>query len=370
MLRWRWLPDPFIVVPTIFLLVMGTATQYSIANKQNGIQVDLNLTTQLLAIGVGLGIMIALQYVRPAAHARWLKLFYLAALILLVMVQFFGVVVNGSQRWVNLGPVQIQPTEIAKLGLIVYLARMFDTREVAVNRFSTIIKSLLAAAVPAALILLQPDLGSAIVLVVIWIVMLFASRLKLSRFAFLLAALFAAVLVMIPFMAEYQQQRLVSYFNPDKDASGASYNVLQAGIAIGNGGLTGVGLDSGTQSQLNFLPSQHTDFVFAVASEKLGLIGSMGILLAFTLLIFRLSYVALKSTNQYERGICMGTSGMLFFHVFVNIGMNLGLVPVTGLPLPFLSYGGTFMVVTLMLVGLCASISRDLPKKGHVNTRG
>jgi rod shape determining protein RodA len=173
-------------------------------------------------------------------------------------------------------------------------------------------------------------------------------------------AIIGATVILVPFMAEYQQERLVSYFNPDKDTSGSSYNVLQAGIAIGSGGLTGNGISSGTQSQLNFLPSQHTDFIFAVTAEKLGLIGAMSVIVAFALIIMRTSHLAWATTNQYERGLLVGIAATLFFHIFVNIGMNLGLVPVTGLPLPLLSYGGTFMFVSIFALGIVVIISNNM----------
>ena len=356
--------DLYILVPVCYLVFIGVIVQYSILNKTTGIEIDLNMSSQLIAITLGLVMLILLSFTRLWNRLGMLRLAYVVILLLLILVYAIGVEVNGSQRWLNVASFQLQPTELAKLVLVLYLARLFDSKEATVNKLKTVLHSLLTAIVPAALVILQPDLGSAIVLLVVWVAILFASRLKLSRFTFLMVALLAGVVVLIPFMAEYQQERLVSYFNPERDLSGSGYNVLQAGIAIGSGGLLGVGLDAGTQSQLNFLPSQHTDFIFAVTAEKLGLLGSLSIIAALMMLLGRLLYLAWVTNSQSERGVLTGIIAILFFQSFVNIGMNVGLVPVTGLPLPFLSYGGTFMVVSLAMIGICLSISND--RKQHI----
>ena len=355
--------DWYIIVPSAYLLAIGLAVQASIANKTTGIPIELNVSTQIVAIVLAIVAVIVFYGFKLLRKPRVSTLVYIAAVLLLGAVLVVGVEANGSQRWVGAGGLQLQPTELAKLGLVFLLAQMFDNRDATVNRVRTIGVSLISTALPAGLILLQPDLGSAVVIFVVWITMLFASKLKLSRFAFVMLTILGGVMTLVPFMAEYQQERLVSYFNPDRDTSGSSYNVLQAGIAIGSGGLTGNGIDSGTQSQLNFLPSQHTDFIFAVTAEKLGLVGAMSIILAFLFITIRTSYLAWWTSNQYERGLLVGVVSIFFFHVFVNIGMNLGLVPVTGLPLPFLSYGGTFMFVMVFSMGLVSVISFNIKQR-------
>ena len=355
--------DWFIVGPALYLLAIGLTVQASIANKTTGIPIELDVLTQLIAVGLGIVTVVGMLVLRLLNKRYTGPLIYIGAVLLLGAVLLFGVEANGSQRWISLGGFQLQPTELSKLGLVFLLAGLFDNRDATVNRLRTIVFSLLSAVIPAVLILLQPDLGSAVVLFVVWITILFASRLKLSRFAFVVLAIAGATVTLIPFMAEYQQERLVSYFNPERDASGSSYNVLQAGIAIGSGGLTGTGIDSGSQSQLNFLPSQHTDFIFAVTAEKLGLIGALSVIVAFSLIILRTSYLSWWTSNQFERGLLVGIAALFFFHVFVNIGMNLGLVPVTGLPLPLLSYGGTFMFVSVLSLGVVAIISHNIARR-------
>lgn len=355
--------DPYILLPAMYLCATGLTVQTSIANKANGVALDLSIPTQMIAMALGFASFFLVYLFKPMGKPWFIRSLYFGSVLLLIGVILIGVEANGSQRWINLAGIQIQPTEIAKLGLILFLARLFDTRDATVNRFKTILTSLVVTAIPAALIVLQPDLGSGIVLFVIWIAVLFTARLKLSRFALVIVMLLGATIVMVPFMAEYQQERLVSYFNPEKDESGSSYNVLQAGIAIGSGGLLGNGIDSGTQSQLNFLPSQHTDFIFAVTAEKLGLVGAMSVIVAFLMIIMRITYLAWVTSNQYERGILAGISAMLFFHAFVNIGMNLGIVPVTGLPLPLMSYGGTFSFVVLFCLGITSWVSYSIKQR-------
>ncbi len=355
--------DWYVIVPSLYLLVLGLVIQSSIANKTTGIPIEINMATHVAAIIGAVGAVVFFWVFRILQKSATSNLIYFVSLGLLVAVLLVGFEANGSQRWISLGSIQLQPTELAKLGLVFLLAKLFDNRDATVNHLRTLIMSLLAVGVPGVLILLQPDLGSAVVLFVVWITILFASRLKLSRFTLVMLAIIGGVITLVPFMAEYQQERLVSYFNPERDTSGSSYNVLQAGIAIGSGGLTGNGIDSGSQSQLNFLPSQHTDFVFAVTAEKLGLIGAMSIIAAFALIILRISYLAWWTSNQFERGLLVGIAALLFFHVFVNIGMNLGLVPVTGLPLPLLSYGGTFMFVTILALGVVAIISYNIKRR-------
>ncbi len=355
--------DWYILIPSIYLLAIGLAVLSSIANKTTGIPIELNLTTQFVAAIVGALAVVAMAVTGVMSKRFFSSFLYVISVALLAAVLAVGFEANGSQRWISLGSFQLQPTELAKLGLVFLLAALFDNRDATVNRFRTILLSLVCVVIPGALIMLQPDLGSAIVLFVAWITILFASRLKLSRISLVVLAILGGVITLVPFMAEYQQERLVSYFNPEKDTSGSSYNVLQAGIAIGSGGLTGKGIESGSQSQLNFLPSQHTDFIFAVTAEKLGLIGAMTVIVAFALIIMRISFLAWWTSSQFERGILVGIGAILFFHVFVNIGMNLGLVPVTGLPLPFLSYGGTFMFVSVISLGIVMIISANIKRR-------
>lgn len=349
--------DWLILAPATFIFCIGTLVQYAILFKTRGIDIEFSLITQIVALVLGVASVIGLAFFTTGTWRKYAKWAYLVSLILLVIVAFAGSHAYGSERWIAIGSWQLQPTEIAKVSVVLFLAHVLDVKKARLNRFVSIVRSLVVVVVPAVLVLLQPDLGSALVFVALWLAMLFNSRLQLSRFIGLIIILLGLTVIAVPFLAEYQQERLVSYFNPDKDVAGANYNVIQAGIAIGSGGVLGAGLDSGSQSQLNFLPSQHTDFIFAVTSEKLGLIGAVSVIFSFILLYIRMLYVAWRSNNQYERLVLVGVVAFLFFHTLVNIGMNLGLMPVTGVPLPLLSYGGTFLYITVVVIGMTMIIS-------------
>ncbi len=342
--------DWYLVAPAAYLVVIGLVIQHSIIFKTRGAEVAFNLEPQVFAVVLALLCGGFLAFVPTSSWRRFAPWLYWLTIAMLILVALIGASGGGAERWLRVGGFQVQPSELAKLTTILLLAKMLDNRSAAVNRARTVLASIVVVAIPVALTAIQPDLGSALVFVFIWLGMILASKMRISRIAMIIIVVFSATIMLIPFMADYQQQRLVSYFNPNSDRLGINYNTIQAGIAIGSGGLTGNGLDSGSQSQLNFLPSQHTDFVFAVTGEKLGLVGAGSILLALTLLTSRMLLVARGLSRPFERGIMIGVAAMLFFHAAVNIGMNVGLVPVTGIPLPLLSYGGTFMFVSVLSV--------------------
>ncbi len=340
--------DWWLVGPLAYLVTIGLVVQYAILFKTKGAEIEFNLAPQIGAIVLALitaGILSLLSTVGWRRLA--LKLYYLSV-VMLSLVALVGVSAGGAARWLRLGGFQIQPSELAKLAVILLLARLFDNRSGAVNRTKTVAVSFVAVAIPMALTAIQPDLGSSLVFIFIWLAMLLASKMRFSRIALVLLVVMSATVMSIPFMADYQQQRLISYFNPNSDTQGANYNTIQAAIAIGSGGVNGNGLDSGTQSQLNFLPSQHTDFIFAVLGEKLGLIGASSVVVAAGILIGRMLWQARRCAQAFERGLIVGVASLLLFHTVINIGMNVGLLPVTGIPLPFLSYGGTFTFVSLL----------------------
>ncbi len=357
LLRFLKSVDWLVLIPAVYLLIVGVVVQYAILFKTRGEQIDFTLDTQIVSIVVGVGAVAFLALAKPLGWRKYAVAAYILSLGLLGLVIFSNQEAGGAVRWVSVGGFQFQPSELAKLTTILMLARLFDHKTTAVNRFNKVLSSLFIVVLPAGLVLLQPDLGSAVVFVFIWIAMILASKMKYSRLVVVGLVVVATIIISVPFMADYQQQRLVSYFNPSSDEAGANYNSIQATIAIGSGGLFGNGLDSGTQSQLNFLPSQHTDFIFAVTAEKLGVLGAGSVILALSVLIGRIMVLGINVRDKFQRGVVVGIGALLFFHAFVNIGMNLSLLPVTGLPLPFVSYGGTFMAVTIISIGMVLIIS-------------
>ena len=347
--------DWLLLVPTAYLLVIGLVLQQSLSDGGNS---AVNLTTQLGGVFLGLILGFVLMRSPLQAISRVTPVVYFAAIVALVLVLVAGVTVQGAQRWINIGSWQFQPSELAKIGLILITARLLASRKELINKPMQFLVVSAYLAMPVGLILLQPDLGTAIVLVLLWMSILAVSRLKTRVIGFILVAFTALAAISMPLLATYQQDRIISFINPSSDPLGSGYNVLQSTIAVGSGGLLGKGLDAGTQSQFNFLPSAHTDFVFAVSAEKLGIIGGLSILIAFLIIIIRSIMIAWSSNNEFGRYLVMGVAVLFLIQTIVNIGMNLGLMPVTGLPLPLMSYGGTHMAVELALLGLVAGVSR------------
>lgn len=353
--------DWWLLVPTLYLVVLSFVVQYSILLKTTGTSIDYSLSSHIGALIASLGVAIFASYFKPI---NWLKAFWtfyglsLVALIVLVLT-------GGSDvaRWLNIGGFQFQPTEIVKLATIGVLAGFVAKRAAVDPGLKTVFGSLVIVGVPAILIALQPALGSALVFGFIWALVMIASPVKLSRLGVIALTVLMVFLFALPLLKPYQQERISSFLNPAEDSQGSSYNSIQAGIAIGSGGLIGKGLDSGTQSQLNFLPAQHTDFAFAVTAEKLGLIGALSVIIALLMLMMRMVYLAWTTSNVYWRLLLVGFVGMFLCHSLVNIGMNVGLLPVTGLPLPFISYGGTYLFVCATSVFLAMIVSYHIQKE-------
>jgi len=326
--------------------------------------------------------------------------FYGVSLLLLLAVPILGVERLGARRWLTLGGFQFQPSELAKLATLLYVSRLLARPRLDLTRLPDLVPVLAAALVPFGLILLEPDLGTSLSIPASVGPMCYWAGLPAGVVLALLAPLVSAILsvnlwlwlvylagvtsvlvfsharrwVMIAVLAvnigvgtitpllwnslkPYQRQRVVTFLNPDQDQAGAGYQVIQSKIAIGSGGLTGTGLGKGTQKGLAFLPQQHTDFIFSVLGEEKGFLGCLGVLLLFAYVVQRSLRLAVRSRSRFGSVLVIGICGNLVFHVVVNVSMTLGLAPVTGLPLPFLSYGGTFLVATLAQMGLLFNVA-------------
>jgi rod shape determining protein RodA len=265
--------------------------------------------------------------------------------------------VLGASRWINLGFFQFQPSELAKLVVIIVLAKFFADHYEQMDRPRYLLWSLGYVAVPLILVLAQPDLGTAMVLGFIWLAMALVGRVRKSHLAVLGLSGLALLPLIYHFLKPYQRERLLTFINPTADPLRSGYNVVQSTIAVGSGQWFGRGLAAGSQSQLNFLPSQHTDFIFAVLSEKLGFVGGVLLLLLFVVLLARALIIAYRAQDRFGMFLATGIMAMLLFHMFINVGMNVGIMPVTGIPLPFVSYGGTNLLIGLIGVGLLESIA-------------
>jgi rod shape determining protein RodA len=283
---------------------------------------------------------------------------YLLGLALLLVVALAGKSSLGSQRWLDLRVFDLQPSEIAKICVIIALARYLADHEDTLDHARHIPVTLIMVGIPAALIARQPDLGTALTLGAIWVAMVVMAGVPWRYLVGLVAAAVAAApLLWTRVLTEYQRERLVTFLNPQADPLGAGYNIIQSRISVGAGGMFGRGLNSGTQSQLNFLRVQHTDYIFAVLGEELGFVGGLILVGLYAILIMQIISIAGHSRDTFGRLIAVGIGGMLLFQVFVNIGMNIGLSPVTGIPLPFISYGRSSLITLLICVGLLESIA-------------
>lgn len=287
---------------------------------------------------------------------RYSRVIYFGAIILLIMVIFAGRLTYGARRWLAIGPFDFQPSEFAKIALIGFLADFLSKNKQKLDNFFYYLLPFAYTGLLVLLVFMQPDLGTSLVYLAILIIMLFAAGVKIKYLAFTFLASLSSIPLLWIFLKDYQKNRLILFLNPNLDPLGGGYNVIQSKIAIGSGGFLGNGIFSGLQSQLNFLPAQHTDFVFSVVGEELGFIGTVLLLGLYAIILWRGIKIALEARDLLGSLLAAGAVSFLFFHIVVNIGMAMGMLPATGLPLPFLSYGGSFMISNLMVIGILLNV--------------
>jgi rod shape determining protein RodA len=321
---------------------------------------------QVLFLGLGLLTMFAVSFIDGRIFKNYLSVsfsLYLFLIVALAAVLFLGEKTRGMAGWFQIGAFNFEPVELAKIVLILILARYFSSRHVEMYRIRHIIVSGAYAFLPVGLVLLQPDLGSALVLCAIWLGVVLLSGIKLRHLAIvLIIGVLVASLAWAFAFKDYQKERILTFLNPAKDPLGYSYNVIQSKIAIGDGGLFGKGLGRGSQGQMNFLPEKHSDFIFAIFAEEWGFLGVLFLFSAYLLFFWRLVRLALRSTNNFFRLFISGFAIMVFAQVLINVGMNLGLMPVAGISLPFLSYGGSNLLVNFIALGIIQNIATQTQK--------
>ncbi len=316
-------------------------------------------------LAVGVLLAATLVFVDPEALRRVSPYLYAANLGLLLAVKLFGRESLGAQRWLQLGPVDVQPSEFSKLILIITLASLVSRWERGVDGWLAFAKAGLYVVPPFGLVLLQPDLGTSLVYVAVFLGMAYAGGLAGWKVAAVgglgLGTVVGWIMAHLRYglpipLKDYQLKRLIVFANPDMDPLGAGYHVLQSEIAIGSGGLAGRGLFSGSQNQLNYLPEQHTDFIFSVLAEELGFVGGVAVVLVYLAILWRAARIMATARDRHCCLLAAGVASMLLFHVLVNIGMTMGVMPVTGVPLPFLSYGGSSLLTNSAAVGLLLGV--------------
>ncbi len=315
------------------------------------------LNKQLARFGVAFVIMLCVGLIPVRLWLRYAYLAYAVGLGLLIVVEFVGALGGGAERWINLGVIRLQPSEVMKIALIMALARYFHRLDYQrIGGILTLIPPVLIVMVPAALVLKQPDLGTAVILVAVGAAIFFLAGVRWWKFA--IAGGIAAALV--PFvwslMHGYQKKRLVAFLDPESDPLGAGYHIIQSKIALGSGGVFGKGFLQGTQIHLNFLPEMHTDFIFSVLAEEWGIVGGLTLLVLYSLILFMTFRVGMRCRHQFGRLLCSGIGFTFFLYLFINLAMVMGLLPVVGVPLPLVSFGGTSMLTLLFAFGLVLSV--------------
>ena len=355
-------PRPFAFLPWRMLLIVTALTFFGLLVLYSAAGGRMTWAMpQGVRFVVFLGMAIAMSYFPPRFYKEWTFVAYAGVLLALIAVEAIGKFGGGAQRWLDLGIIRLQPSELMKPAVVLAVARFYDmlpAREI--RKWTAIWPPLLLIGVPWALVLIQPDLGTSIAIAIGGVTVMFLAGLPLRIFL----GAGAAVAALVPFaytflLEDYQQRRVTIFLNPEADPLGAGYHITQSKIAIGSGGLTGNGFLQGTQSHFAFLPEPHTDFIFATMAEEWGLMGGLIVILGFALVIRWATRVALDAKGRFERLAAAGLTMSIFFYVAINLMMVMGLAPVVGIPLPLISYGGTAMMTIMICLGLLMSIDRQ-----------
>lgn len=338
----------------ICLLIIASATHANMDGKPG--QYDF-VMKQGIFLMVGLIVAGGSLYFDYRKLYRWVPVIYGINAILLLVVKFAGTSALGAQRWIQIGPFTLQPSEFAKLIMIICLARLLANNKSGFQTWKSLLPVAGLMALPTLLIFIQPDLGTSLVFAAITFGMLYICGLKMQ----LVKRAFLALVVAFPViwffvLHSYQKMRIIVLFNPSADPYGSGYHVIQSKISIGSGGFIGQGLFAGTQSQLNFLPENHTDFIFSVIGEELGFVGAIFVLFLYFILLYRTIMISRSSGDAFGSLLACGIFSMWLFQIFINVGMTLGIMPVTGIPLPFMSYGGSALLMNLICVGILMNI--------------
>jgi rod shape determining protein RodA len=349
--------DLTLLITVLLISTLGIINLYSSDYPHTGTATPLHLK-QIYWFLMGFGLLILILFFDYHTFIRYAYPFYLFCLLLLVMVMLLGRTTSGSQRWLQMGFFSFQPSELTKIALVLALTRFFTENENPQGyRLRDLLTPFLLLAIPLLLVFRQPDLGTSTLLILIFLSMLTFMGVQAKTWLTLGGGCAVAAPLFWYFLKDYQKIRLLTFLNPDLDPLKAGYHIMQSKIAVGSGTFWGKGFLKGTQSQLHFLPEQHTDFVFSVWAEEWGFLGSFLLLFLFLLLISRGLKIANTSKDRAGTLLALGITAMLFWQTFVNVGMVVGILPVVGVPLPLFSYGGTSVIATLMGIGVLMNIS-------------
>ncbi len=344
--------DYILLISVILLSIISLFVMYS----TDGGEILFHTKNHFVKLMVFFPLMIFLAFFNIKFWHSISYIIYLLVILLLIYVSFFGIKSSGSQRWMNLYLFVLQPSELMKVAIILCLAKYYHRLKIeSVNTFTSIIVVLTIIIIPIIFVISQPDLGTSILIALSGLIILWLGGVKIKYFIYSFFTFLISLPFIISFLKPYQKLRILTFLDPDRDPLGAGYQIIQSKIAIGSGGLNGKGFLKGTQSYLDFLPEKHTDFIFTLFSEEFGFIGSVGLLILYSIIILRIVRIGSISRSNFARLFCFGYAFAIFIYIVVNLSMVLGLLPIVGSPLPIMSYGGSSMLATMIGFGIVLS---------------
>ena len=339
----------------LLILALGIISILAMYSSEMG-QFSYHTQNHLYRFSIFFLIFIIISFFRIQFWYKSAYLFYFLVLILLFGVDLFGVTASGSKRWISLFFINLQPSELMKVSLIIFLARYYDKIPTTnVNNLKYIFIPFLSFMIPAFLVASQPDLGTAVLIAISGLIVIWLTGFKIKYFLYSFFVLICLIPIGISFLQPYQKTRILTFLNPERDPLGAGYQIIQSKIAVGSGGIFGKGFLQGSQSYLDYLPEKQTDFIFTLFSEEFGFIGSLILLTIYALIIYRIAVIGSESRNNFARLFCFGFAAAFFVYVTVNMAMVLGLLPIVGAPLPIMSYGGSSMLSIMIGLGIVMS---------------
>jgi rod shape determining protein RodA len=344
--------DYILLISVILLSVLSVFVMYS----TDGGEILFHTKNHFVKLAVFFPLMILVAFFNIKFWHNFSYIIYFLVILLLIYVSFFGIKSSGSQRWMDLYLFVLQPSELMKIAIIMCLAKYFHRIKIEnVNSFTSITIVLSIIIIPIIFVISQPDLGTSILIALSGLIILWLGGMKIKYFIYSFITFLISLPFIISFLKPYQKLRILTFLDPDRDPLGAGYQIIQSKIAIGSGGLNGKGFLKGTQSYLDFLPEKHTDFIFTLFSEEFGFIGSVGLLILYSIIIFRIVRIGAISRSNFARLFCFGYAFAIFIYIVVNLSMVLGLLPIVGSPLPIMSYGGSSMLATMIGFGIVLS---------------
>ena len=344
--------DIWLILSVLALGIIGTIAMYS----SDGGQFSYHTKSHIIRFVIFFSLMFILSFVRIKFWHDLGYFFYFIVVLLLIYASFYGITASGSQRWVSLYFINLQPSELMKIAVIVCFAKYYHRMQLnSVNEFRNLLIPIIILLIPITLVLSQPDLGTSILIASSGLVVIWLSGVNIKYFIYTGLALIVSAPFVISFLKPYQKIRILTFFDPERDPLGAGYQIIQSKIAVGSGGIWGKGFLKGTQSYLEFLPEKHTDFIFTLFSEEFGFLGSLALLFIYSIMIYRIIAIGLIARSFFAKLYCYGFGSAIFIYIVVNMSMVLGLLPIVGSPLPIMSYGGSSMLATMLGLSIVMS---------------